>query len=81
MNKKFFTLMAAALIGGAAMPSEAFAQTAAVQDSTVLCMDGYEDYAKYKLQNGLKFILQGHTGYANDVAREANAKGTFFLIH
>ena len=27
MNKKFFTLMAAALIGGAAMPSEAFAAT------------------------------------------------------
>ena len=53
MNKKFFTLMAAALIGGAAMPSEATAQVheAGKADTTLVESD---------LKDGLKFMLRAH---------------------
>ena len=74
MNKKFFTLMAAALIGGAAMPSEAFAQAtpssavheAGKADSTLLG-------TSRELANGLKFMLRGHEN-------PAVGQGNFFAV-
>ena len=59
MNKKFFTLMAAALLGGAAMPSEVTAQVhePGKADSTLV---------ESKLANGLKFMLRSHSNTATE---------------
>ena len=74
MNKKFFTLMAAALLGGAAMPSEAFAEESSVAgagvyksgvaDSTAMSGVSSETAWAYPLANGVKFMLRGHNAPA-----------------
>ena len=60
MNKKFFTLMAVALLGGAAMPSEAFAQADGEGTHQSEKVDSVAITAGTKLANGLKFMLRTH---------------------
>ncbi len=77
MNKKFFTLMAAALLGGAAMPSEAFAtdlHKAGVPDSIPMVTE--EGYADYALANGLKFLM----GTYHTTVGSPDGKGTFAAV-
>ena len=73
MDKKFFTLMAAALLGGAAMPSEAFAADA-VTDS--LAMKNSDDYATHALADGLKFLM----GTYSTIKGSDNENGTFIAV-
>ncbi|MCF2603594.1 hypothetical protein JQM84_07830 [Parabacteroides distasonis] len=75
MNKKFFTLMAAALLGGAAMPSEAFAQ--ASTPAAPVHKAGIADTTEVKsdLMDGLKFMLRSH----NNIATGADGGGIAFI--